>query len=174
MCWCRGFASGWCVKLALLLLLACDAWFDSGGLWKRLNNSSCSSCSCCPWCSYPLEICRWILGFGWWKAFILALSMPLWSTARLCWCSSPGCECVESMQLSLWAACVFIGWDLVPVLALLAVLRLSSQFTYFANLPSGFTTWLHPCFTFVVFDLQGLIGWSRRAQDHDDQEIHED
>lgn len=106
MCWCRGFASGWCVKLVLLLLLACDERFVSGDLWSGLNSSGCSSCSCCSWCSYPCELLLMnCLSSGGGKGFISpSLCSPGRQLSLATLGDSLACVCVLCCMHPWWLA----------------------------------------------------------------------
>jgi hypothetical protein len=82
------------------------------------------------------------LGFGCEK-FIYYLPLLPWSTALHFLGTSPLVVCVLwDMQLTLWAACVCVAWNLGFRMLNSAELRLCSLFSHFyTNLPSGITTW---------------------------------
>jgi hypothetical protein len=149
--WCRGFASGWCVKLALLLLLAFDAWFDLVVLWSRLNSEVILPVLAVPgvlgdlpcWLvdDWSRVYCGKVLYVPGFALLVDSLACSLWWLTGLC--------VLLSMHTAWWAGwlCVCVKCFVLGLVLVVRWISSADSWSYplhhnlFANLLSGNATW---------------------------------
>ena len=155
--------------LALLLLVSLWSLVYYLVIGNRWNSSSCSSVLGCSWClvTYPAA-CWWMKQMArvWlWKGYIwCSLALPgrqllLVTLVTHCVCVLHAhslvcclvvCVCKSSLGLVLWRD-------------QLGSFIISPSFQLFANLPSGFATWLNDLVVVYVCRYQVLIRMNSRS-----------